>query len=139
MRFEVTDYAAATRALDYFNGFHDGFIRELRVTTHDRFVERGVHETAGPVDLEIVFAHYNYERDTRPPDQLIRATFRGVTALAVDIAGRPTETAIRSVEIEAAEGAQTASVLVSRLTEEREWIAHTAVAFRFDSASFEEL
>jgi len=101
MRFEVNTAAAAEPAIEYFNAFHDGFVAELRLTSNDSFPERRVQETGGPPDLEIVFAHYNYERDTRPAGQLVRASFRGVMGFEADVTGLGTESSVHHVAIEA--------------------------------------
>lgn len=148
MRFEVTDAAEAERAIDYFNAFHDGFVKELKLTSHDSFPERGVHAIGGPPDLELVFAHYNYERDTRLPDQLVRCSFVGVMSLRTDLTGLGTDSPVKYVTIEAAsrnrddgseESCLRASVFASHLDASRAWSEVEAIRFSFERATFEEL
>jgi hypothetical protein len=98
----VRTLAEATVALEYFNAFHDGFIRELTLRSHDRFEARGVHAMSGRLDLDIRFAHYNYREGEPPADQMIRATFRQVRDLETDIPHWHGEWSIDRVEIERA-------------------------------------
>ena len=146
MRFEAGNAAEAESAIEYFNAFHDGFIRELRLSTHDRFPERGVHETGERPDLELVFGHYNYERDTRPADQLVRASFRGVMQLETELTGLATEAAVKYVAIEdgtrrredgSEEPCLRAVVVASRLDGD-EWREVEAIRFSFERAVIEE-
>lgn len=153
MRFEVSSAAEAAAAIEYFNAFHDGFVAELRLTSHDSFPERGVQEAGGGLDLELVFAHYNYERDTRPADQRIRASFRVVMYLATEVTGLGTESSITHVEVTDTtrshddgreEACLRASVVAARLEGSpadgvQAWGHVEQIAFTFSSAVFEEL
>jgi hypothetical protein len=91
MIYRISNLSESNTALDYFNGFHDGFIKQLVLASQDKFEARGVHELSGRLDLELTIAHYNYQRDTRPHDQLILAKFFQVKDLAVIFSGRPEE------------------------------------------------
>lgn len=148
MRFEIDDATEAERAIEYFNAFHDGFVKGLCLTSHDSFPERGVQAANGPPDLEIVLAHYNYERDTRPPNQLVRASFRGVMELTAEISGLATDTPIKYVTIQTSsrrredgseETCLQASVFASHLDQSRAWSEVEAIGFTFEHAEFEEL
>jgi hypothetical protein len=138
--------ADAAAALDYFNAFHDGFIRELALGSHDRFEARGVQALSGRLDLEIVFAHYNYREGEPPADQLVRARFRQVAGLVLDLAYRHGEWSIDSLGIEGGsrpgpggeEACLVASLWQHRL-EEGAWGRHEAVRFTFREAEIEEL
>jgi hypothetical protein len=147
VRFEIESPTEAERAVEYFNAFHDGFIKELRMTAHHSFPERGVQQISGPPDLELVFAHYNYERDTRPPDQLVRASFRGVMGLETDLSGLGTEASVHHITIEGAsrqrdDGSEQrclrASVFAPRLANGA-WTRVEAIRFTFERAVFEEI
>jgi hypothetical protein len=62
----------AAAILEYFNGFHDGFIKQLILSSYDYFERRGVQACSGRLDLEVVIAHYNYRDGEPPADQLER-------------------------------------------------------------------
>jgi hypothetical protein len=137
-------------ALEYFNAFHDGFVKDLSIHSHDVFERRGVQTCLGLLDVEFLIAHYNYQQDTRPHDQLVRATFHEVTDLAITVSGLPYEWSIQYMAIAPAtrclDGIQVRRtpclelILVqSRLNASREWDLHEDVRFRFDRAEFEEL
>jgi len=74
----------ATNILDHFNGFHDGFIKELSLHSYDFFEREGpevtdiAHRCTGRFDVVIDIAHYNYQRGTQPHDRVVRCLFRGV-------------------------------------------------------------
>src|ERR671917_581753 len=57
--------------LEYFNGFHDGFIKKLTLSSHDYFERRGVQACSGRLDLDLVIAHYNYRSGEPPANQLV--------------------------------------------------------------------
>ena len=147
-RFEVSTPEDAAAALEVFNAFHDGFVAQLQLVAHDRFEARGVHVAEAAPDLELRFAHYNYERDTHPIDQQVRVTFFEVGDLAAAISGRAIESAVQWLAIEAAtrvrdggaeERCLRATLVVSHLNDQREWERRDALAFSFARALFEEL
>lgn len=84
---KATTITEADAILEYFNAFHDGFIKRLTLLSHDVFEERGVQTHSVRPDLEITFAHYNYQRDTRPHDQIIEAKFFQVMDFAMSFSG----------------------------------------------------
>jgi hypothetical protein len=142
----VRTLAEATAALEYFNAFHDGFIRELTLRSHDRFEARGVHAMSGRLDLDIRFAHYNYREGEPPADQMIRATFRQVRDLETDIPHWHGEWSIDRVEIERAvrrAGAGQEACLLGRIVHHRlvdgAWTTHQGIRFTFAEAEMEEL
>ncbi len=148
MRYHVSTVEQGREALEYFNAFHDGFIKHLSIHCHDVFEARGVQASRGMLDVELLIAHYNYQEDTRPHDQLILATFHGVTGLAILVSGLAYEWSIKYVSIAAAtrclDGVRRTPclelVLVqSRLNPNREWEPHEDVRLAFDHAEFEEL
>ncbi len=155
MQYHVRAVEEGRVALEYFNAFHDGFVKSLSIQSHDVFERRGVQTCLGLLDVELLIAHYNYQQDTRPHDQLIRATFHGVTDLAVLVSGLPYEWSIKYVAIAAAtrclDGVHLGGVQVrwtpclelvlvqSRLNSNREWELHEDVRLSFDHAELEEL
>lgn len=42
MTYSITNLVDAESVLDYFNGFRDGFIKQLTINSDDRFEARGV-------------------------------------------------------------------------------------------------
>ena len=141
----VRDPAGAAAALQYFNAFHDGFIRELTLRSHDRFEARGVHVMSGLLDLDLRLAHYNYREGEPPADQMVRASFRRVRDLVADIPHWHGEWAIDRIEIEAAvrrgRGAEE-PCLVGRVVHHRlvegAWTTHEGIRFTFTEAELEE-
>ena len=49
----------AEALLEYFNGFHDGFIKQLTLISHDYF-EAGEYRSAQGGSTSTSIAHYNY-------------------------------------------------------------------------------
>lgn len=142
--FDVTTPDDAARVVEFFNAFHDGFIRRFTLVSHDRHESRDVHVTTGRLDLELVFAHYNYDAGRPGPDQLIEARFTGIRDLAVAFTGQPADWPILSLQLEpapasAADGAMLARLIQPRLVEGRRWERAEALSFRFGSATFREV
>jgi hypothetical protein len=67
----VASPGEAEAVLDYFNGFHDGFIKRLTLVSHDYFEARGTQVCSGRLDLELLIAHYNYRDGEPPADQVV--------------------------------------------------------------------
>jgi hypothetical protein len=79
--FAVSSATEAARALEYFNGFHDGFIKRVVLDSRDEIAEDLSQSCTGVFDAGIDFAHYNYADGAKPfhpHNQIIRATFRNV-------------------------------------------------------------
>lgn len=92
--------------LDYFNAFHDGFIRRIEIVSRDRFEEIGVQTADGIYDVTIEFAHYNYrdgQEPFHPVDQIIEATFSDVEDVYIDLARDYLGSSITGLYIEADE------------------------------------
>ena len=144
---KATTLNEALGLLDYFNEFHDSFIKRLSVLSRDEFVSRGEQRCAGELVLEIVFAHYNYQDGKRPHDQLVEARFEGVKGLAVEFSGNSYEWAVDTLTVAEAErpreggGVEAclrAVLAQKRLNESREWVQHEEVTFTFRGCSFRE-
>ena len=143
--FRVSTPAEAASVVDYFNAFHDGFIRRLTLVSHDVHESRHAHLTTGRLDLEIVFAHCNYRQGQPGPEQLVEARFERIADLAIAFTGQPADWPILSFEIEPAPDAPSggAPALVARLVQprlidNRRWEHVQALSFRFASATFRE-
>jgi hypothetical protein len=136
----------AAAILEYFNGFHDGFIKQLILSSYDYFERRGVQACSGRLDLEVVIAHYNYRDGEPPADQLVHASFRHVRNLQVDMPGKAAEWTIMNVHFErgvrpsdlAEEPCFYARLLQNRLDDGR-WVHYQALGFSFQEAEFYEL
>jgi hypothetical protein len=135
----------AAAILEYFNGFHDGFIKQLALNSFDHFESRGVQACSGRLDLELVIAHYNYRNGEPPANQVIHARFTHVRDLQADMPGRAAEWTIMNVHIEAGvrhsdlaeEPCFYARLLHNRL-DEGGWVHHQALGFSFREAEFFE-
>jgi hypothetical protein len=136
----------AEAVLEYFNGFHDGFIKQLTLLSHDYFEDRGAQVCSGRLDLELTIAHYNYRNGEPPADQLVHARFAHVRHLQADVPGNAAEWSIVNVYFERGthkaawtEGRRFyARFLQSRLDKDR-WVHYPALRFSFQEAEFREL
>jgi hypothetical protein len=145
MHYLVVSAEQAAAAVEYFNGFHDGFIRRLSLVSHDIFEDRDTHVTTGLLDLEVLFAHSNYH-DGRPPfDQLVHARFSAVRDLRMSFTGQPTDWPITNLhlEIDASTSSTQAPRLHARLIQPRlvdnsRWEHVEALTFSFQSGEFDE-
>jgi hypothetical protein len=148
MTRRVTTIAEAGEVLGYFNGFHDGFIKRLTVISHDEFEDRDTQYCHGAFDVAIVFAHCNYQADTRPHTQLIEAKFNRVKDLSIAFSGQSHEWAIVNLSVTEAtrssldgsiELCLKATLLQHRLKDGREWVIHEDLSFTFAEATFDEV
>jgi hypothetical protein len=146
-----TNYVVATAEeaealLEYFNGFHDGFIKQLTLISHDYFEDRGIQVCSGRLDLELAIAHYNYRDGEPPADQVVHAHFAHVRHLHADMPGNAAEWTIINVHFQHGtrmtngieEPCFYARFLQSRLDEGR-WVLYQALDFSFREAEFREL
>ena len=135
----------ATAILEYFNGFHDGFIKRLALNSYDYFEDRGVQACSGRLDPELVIAHYNYRNGEPPADQVVRARFTHVRELQADMPSRAAEWTIMNVYFEpgvraselAEEPCFHARLLQNRL-DGGLWVHHQVLGFTFREAEFHE-
>jgi hypothetical protein len=75
-------------AIESFNGFHDGFMKRIEITSLDAIEPDYGQTCSGEFDVEIDFAHYNYESGGTPlqaHDRLVRARFERVQDLYLDL------------------------------------------------------
>ena len=135
----------AEAVLQYFNGFHDGFIKELTLRSYDYFERRGVQACSGRLDLELVIAHYNYRDGEPPANQVIHARFAHVRHLHADMPGGAAEWSIVNVYFDRGiretvgieEPCFNARLLQNRLYQ-GQWLHHQALTFSFREAEFHE-
>lgn len=69
--------------LDYFNGFHDGFIKRIILESNDYFSQENEHDimsrnqtVSNEVILKIDIAHYNYGTGEPPVNRHVCVLFR---------------------------------------------------------------
>ena len=85
--FRVSSPEEAATAFDYFNGFHDGFMKRIDIASRDVIDEDHGQSCTGLFDVEIEFAHYNYsdgEAPFHPYNQIVHAVFRDVQDIFCD-------------------------------------------------------
>jgi hypothetical protein len=142
----------AREILDQFNGFHDGFIKQLSLRSHDSFEKHGpgeteiTHRCTGTFDAVIQIAHYNYS-GLQPLDRVIQCSFKGVREFCLDLRELMSyEWNIKSVDIQPAQrksenhGAEGCFSLVlawSKLVGD-EWSEQKQQILTFTEAEFEE-
>ncbi|MGH7794626.1 MAG: hypothetical protein ACREQ2_06985 [Candidatus Binatia bacterium] len=143
MHFVVATTEQASAVVEYFNGFHDGFIRRFSLISHDTFEDRDTHVTTGVLDIEILFAHSNYRYGLPPFDQLVDVRFTGVRDVRVTFTGLPTDWPITNFHLEteaAPDGPRFRARLIQpRLVDNSRWEHAESLTFSFHSAEFREL
>lgn len=82
--FIIDSEESARRFLTYFHGFHDGFIKRIRLESNDYFSDKEQEDTINrtltiteEIVLKVDIAHYNYGRGDHPVN-------RGICMLFID-------------------------------------------------------
>ena len=137
----------AVSIVDYFNGFHDSFIKQLTLKSPNEFKDWGHQLCTGNLSLEIILAHYNYAAGERPHTQLVAAEFRQVKDLSINFSGQSHEWSILNVLI--TESARTRedgsnescfkAVFLQNRLESNEWKPNEDLAFTFAEGAFREI
>jgi hypothetical protein len=76
------------QVFDYFNGFHDGFMKRMEIVSQDEIDEDHGQQCTGVYDVVVDFAHYNYadgDSPFHPYNQIVRARFRDVHDIFCDL------------------------------------------------------
>jgi hypothetical protein len=136
----------ARAVLEYFNGFHDGFIKRLTLISYDYFEARGVQACSGRLDLELAIAHYNYREGEPQADQVVQARFAHVRHLHADMPGNAAEWSLINVHFDRGtrlrerveEPCFYARFLQNRLDNDR-WVLYQPLDFSFREAEFSEV
>lgn len=103
-RFQITSAGHAEEALEYFNAFHDGFIRRIAIDSHDRIEGDGSQTCTGLYEVEVIFGPYNYPAgQLQPFDREVAATFREAQDIRLDLASAYLGSPIIQLSVEAAE------------------------------------
>ena len=83
----ISSVDEATKVLDYFNGFHDGFMKRINIISSDEIDEDHGQSCTGLFEVEIDFAHYNYQAGDapfHPHNQIVHARFSKVQDIFCD-------------------------------------------------------
>jgi hypothetical protein len=137
----------AETILDDFNGFHDGFIKQLILKSSDEFKGWGHQLCTGNLSLEIIFAHYNFAAGERPHTQLVAAEFRQVKDLSINFSGQAHEWSILNVLVTEstrtrADGSSEPcfkAVFLQNRLESNEWKPNEDLAFTSAESVFREI
>ena len=84
----ISSAAGAAKVLDYFNGFHDGFMKRIAIVSSDEIDEHHGQSCTGLFEVEIDFAHYNYQAGKapfHPHNQIVQARFSKVQDIFCDL------------------------------------------------------
>ncbi len=87
-KLEISSIDDGRLVLDYFNGFHDGFMKRIEIVSHDEIDSEHGQRCTGVFDVEIDFAHYNYaagDDPFHPYNQIVRARFRDAHDIFCDL------------------------------------------------------
>jgi hypothetical protein len=143
--FQVTSERNAAEALDYFNGFHDGFIKRMVLTSRDEITEDLAQTCGGVFDVEIDFAHYNYragEAPFHPYNQMVRGVFQGVREIALDFGRGYLGNSVIALEIRSCALPEPCLALVLTrhyyLEDQRRHELREAQMFTFEQATFSD-
>ncbi len=144
VKLRLTDPSEVAEVDSYFNGFHDGFVKDLRLRSHDLFVREedgpfGIaHQLTGRFDLELNIAHYNYALGTQPHDRVVHCIFRNITDFRLDLTGRRAEEwPIKVVEFVPAAG-RFVLVILWGLFDGQSWGTQRSEICTFEEAELEE-
>ena len=86
--FRVSSVEEGAKVLEYFNGFHDGFMKRIGIESRDEICEDLSQTCTGLFDVEADLAHYNYQMGAEPlgpHNQVVRAVFRNVQDIFFDL------------------------------------------------------
>lgn len=147
MKHVVQNEPTAEQTLEYYNHFHDSFIKYVQLLSHDEFLRRGEQSSNGRLDLEILFAHYNYRNGEVHHTQTVESKFFQVMDIQSNFSGLIYEWSIDFLEIEETtriiEGQQTETCMKAvmtqkRLNEQNQWEGYVSLQFTFHNAVFQE-
>jgi hypothetical protein len=111
MEFTISDKKTADKALDYFNGFHDGFIKHLSINSMDYFESNDSQRMTGKFQVTIDFCHHNFQEYWKGKDKnknkIIRAVFDNVSKFSLNTDNfQPQNWYIRVISIEQSQEGQ---------------------------------
>ena len=96
--FVIEDVKSGQKAIDYFGGFHDGYVKSIKLITDARYDvdeedlggdKESVLQSAGlwcheELSLEMEIGHFNYNWPNVPYDQIISLKFTDVKGVCGD-------------------------------------------------------
>lgn len=82
--FVIASMQDARQALEYFNDFHDGFIKRIEIVSRQAFTARGNTLCTSVFDVVLKIAHHNYGDGPWPPNRQIACSFRDVCRVCMD-------------------------------------------------------
>lgn len=157
MKLILKDAGDAKKILDYFNHFHDGFIKKFSVTSRDRFTAvksseartRSIRHTLGEgYWVRIDFAHHNYRPGGGDARRIVRATFLNAKDIIFDLTlpnGSSNSRDIANVEIlpasaEKPKGKSTMALFITWnvVLPDRKWHTFRNRILCFEQAIFDE-
>lgn len=141
--YQLNTIEDALTILEYFNYFHDGFIKRIIITSRDEFETDKSQTCTGIFDIEIDFAHYNYGQGIPLYNQKIKAKFQKVTDICFDLREVTVDWVINRVDIierkrtdywRKTEDCLAVRLMRSKLSEGNEWELVEAEIFTFSEA-----
>jgi hypothetical protein len=136
--FVIASMQDAKQALEYFNDFHDGFIKRIEIVSRQAVAQEGGWIGSHQFDASLKIAHYNYDDGRQPRNREVAFSFRNVCQICMDF--RDLNEA--SWNIHALEVRDTAGMLSLVLHRDhydsRAWIMRQHVLFQFETAGLSE-
>lgn len=77
----------AKTILQFYNSFHDGFIKSICLKSNDHFKPNKDQICSGSFDVSIDFAHHNYNEGKPKYNQMIHADFKDVKDFILNAEG----------------------------------------------------
>ena len=73
--FYINSIKNTSEVLEYFNGFHDSFIKAITIRSLDEITPDKNQICTGLFDITLTIAHYNYNKGKPPFNQLVQLNF----------------------------------------------------------------
>lgn len=138
MHFLITNIADAKKALEHFNGFHDGFFKRMEIVSRQTLTPEGHVSCSAVFDLVLEIAHHNYGPRRAPFNRMVRCVFQEVQGICLDFkeAGE-CAWSIDALDIREA-GEAMLCMLQRPHLQGRVWVTRQHDLFQFRSAEFSE-
>ncbi len=145
----ISSIQEAKPVLEYFKGFHDGFVRRFTVLSHAHNQNKPRPGSGGEeVDLEIAIDRPGNPTEGRPRQQIVVARFYRVRGLSTSVGGLSCESSLdglsmteasRTAENGTREPCLRAALTQPRPPDGRERKKQKGLVFTFRSAEFTEI
>jgi hypothetical protein len=138
--FTIATVQDAKRALEYFNDFHDGFVKRIEIVSRQAFTAPGSTICTHVFDAVLKIAHYNYCGGHQPLNRQIACSFRDVSRVFMDFRDLgETGWNINALEIRGSAG-MLIPVLHRNQYDGHAWVIRQHELFQFQTAEwFEEI